>query len=151
MPLLFGLVIGFLVYTSIWAFVGPFVALINFLVGRFFIASVLMAISLYSETIVWDDFHVGRDEYKVLLTFGLVLEGVKWVIKWKLKQKKSRSEQGWEPAQTEVGGDEHTLELTVEEAARFAAYVAHSGGNVTVNVIDDPVTKDVTPRRKRLK
>jgi hypothetical protein len=151
MPLLFGLVIGFFVFTGIWAFVGPFVALLNFIVGRFFIASVLMAISLYSETIVWDDFHVGLEEYKVLLTLGLVLEGVKWVTKWRLKE--SRSEQGWEPIQTEVDGDQRgeVIEMSVEEAAKFAAYVAHTGGNVTVNVVDDPVIKDVTPRRKRLR
>jgi hypothetical protein len=65
--------------------------------------------------------------------------------------KKGRSEQRWEPIQTEVYGDQHveTLEMSVEEAARFAAYVAHSGGNVTVNVVDAPPMKDVTPRVPR--
>jgi hypothetical protein len=156
MPLLFGLVVGFFVFTGIWAFVGPFVALINFLMGRFFIASVLMTISLYSETLVWDNFHVGREEYKTLLILGLILEGVKWAIKLRLEWRKGRSEQGWEPIQTEVYGEQHastesqqTLEMSVEEAARFAAYVAHSGGNVTVNVVDKPAMKDVTPRVPR--
>jgi hypothetical protein len=154
MPLLLGLVVGFLVFTGIWAFVGPFVALLNLLIGRFFIASVLMAISLWSETILWSDFHVGADEYKVLLAFGLILEGVKWVIKRMLTHKEEDgSEQGWDPIQTEVDGD-IALIMSVKEAAKFAAYWAHRGayrgGNVIVNVVDDPpAMKDITPRVRR--
>jgi hypothetical protein len=154
MPLLLGLVVGFLVFTGIWAFVGPFIALLNLLIGRFFIASVLMAISIWSATFVLDDIHAGRDEYVALLTLGLVLEGVKWVIKRMLTHKEEDgSEQGWDPIQTEVDGD-IALIMSVKEAAKFAAYWAHRGayrgGNVIVNVVDDkPAMKDVTPRVRR--
>lgn len=65
--------------------------------------------------------------------------------------KKARSEQGWEPVQTGVGGDAMELDMSMEEAARLAAYVVQSGGRVTVNVIDDAPMKDVTPRRSHLR
>jgi hypothetical protein len=123
MWVIFGLLLGFLVYTSMWAFVGPFVALLNFIIGRFFIASVLMAISLYSESILWDDFHVGREEYQVLLIMGLILEGIKWVVKQRLQPK-----QRFEELEEEFP-------------------------NIVINIVDDepePRMKDITPRRKML-
>jgi hypothetical protein len=99
-----------------------------------------------------------------ILFVAIAAEAHKWMKRWEewtneLPWKKGRSEQGWEPAQTEVYGDqhaeaeyEHALEMSPEEAARFAMYVARSGGNVTVNVVDEPVRgmRDVSPRRPPL-
>jgi hypothetical protein len=81
MPVLLGLVIGFLVWAGFWMFVGPIIALLNFIVGRFFIASVLMTISLWCATFFLETLKITSEEYEVLLGFGLVLEGVKWGIK----------------------------------------------------------------------
>jgi hypothetical protein len=85
------------------------------------------------------------------VAFPCVIVALPFLWLWD-RWNKGRSEQGWEPIQTEVYGEQHaleTIEMSVEEAARFAAYVAHSGGNVTVRVVDDAPMKDVTPRVPR--
>jgi hypothetical protein len=85
------------------------------------------------------------------VAFPCVIVALPFLWLWD-RWNKGRSEQGWEPIQTEVYGEQHaleTIEMSAEEAARFAAYVAHSGGNVTVRVVDDAPMKDVTPRVPR--
>ena len=82
MPALLGLVVGFAVMACIWAVIGPFIALLNFIFGRFFIAATIMTVSLFCATFIFDDLVVTREEYKTLLLLGLFLDGVKWGIKW---------------------------------------------------------------------
>jgi hypothetical protein len=129
MPLLFGCIIGFFVFTHIWAFIGPIVALLNFLIGRFFIASVIMAISLYSATFVWDDLHVGLEEYKALLILGLILEGIKWAIKlwWNRRQPKL------DTTQAELGSD------SKDEV-----------WDIVINIVDDEPVKRPRKRTKKI-
>jgi hypothetical protein len=119
-----GLYLGFIVFSYIWVIAGPIVALLNFVVGRFFIASVIMTISLFCASFIWpEDIIVTADEYKVLLGFGLVLEAVKYGLKglWHLRRMERESE----------------------------ADIP----NVVINIVDDepePQMKDVTPRVRRL-
>jgi hypothetical protein len=85
-----------------------------------------------------------------VMCVAVIAEICVWMERINRWRNKGRSEQGWESAQTEVyGGTAALEEMSLEEAARFAAYWAHAGGNVTVNVVDDgPRMKDVTPRRQ---
>jgi hypothetical protein len=103
--------------------------------------------------IAWDLFVL------IGVTIFTIIAAIVVVVSWiglQLIKLKEWSEQRWESTQTEVYGDQRTeiLVMTVEEAAKFAAYVAQCGGNVTVKVVDDDNVipmYDVTPRRKRLK
>ena len=125
MPLMWvivGIWLGLVAMAHIWVVAGPIIALLNFVVGRFFVASVIMAISLYCGTMIWPDLVVGADEYKVLLGAGLALEAVKWFItqRW-------RREQGSHSSGSPVS-------------------------NIVINVLDDPpVMRDVTPRVRRIR
>jgi hypothetical protein len=144
MPLLFGCILGFFVFAHLWAFIGPFVALLNFIMGRFFVASVIMTISLWSATFILDDLHVGRDEYKVLLFLGLLLEGVKWAIKqWWLRRRQPELD----TTQAEFGSNqpEYTIDLTQAgdiDLFKILGSQELKGLDVTVSVVDKQ------PRRK---
>jgi len=55
MPLMWvivGIWLGLVAMAHIWVVAGPIIALLNFVVGRFFVASVIMAISLYCGTMI---------------------------------------------------------------------------------------------------
>jgi hypothetical protein len=103
--------------------------------------------------IVWDVFVlIGGLAALVVTMVAFVICWVALMVTKFLEWKKGRSEQGWEPTQTGVhGGDAMELDMSMEEAARLAAYVVQSGGSVHVNVVDDVPIKDVTPRRSHLR
>lgn len=109
-----------------------------------------LIIAVGTVVLVWD--FLVLIGMTVVLVVTMLVCAVCWIILMAhkfIEWKKGRSEQGWEPIQTEVYGD-----ATVEDAANFAAYVAQCGGNVIVNVVDDDNVvqmRDITPRRKRLK
>jgi hypothetical protein len=159
MPLLFGCAIAFFVLTHIWAFVGPLVALINFLGGRFFIASVLMTMSLYSATVVWSDFTVSREEYKTLLILGLVLEGIKWCVKrwW---QRRNEPEYLGNVYDRDPSGN-IDVDMTRCQDGAFTEFMERMrdwNGDIVVNVVDDKIDKtnvvrmkDITPKVRRIR
>jgi len=121
MWIVLGIYLGLIVIAWLWTLAGPILALLNFCVGRFFIASVLMTISLFCASKVVDDFTVPLDTFKELLILGLILEAVKWtcVYLW-------RSSRRPKPIIISIEDEEEEEELVIQPM------------------------KDVTPRLRRL-
>jgi hypothetical protein len=156
--MLIGSIAGFIVTGSVAAILWLILKKQPLLLG-IFISLILSVIAVVGGAF---KLHHGHDPkflqqvcaYSLIAVMCIAALAETWIWKERIGRwkKKGRSEQGWEPVQTEVYGGTAALEMSVEEAARFAAYVAHCGGNVTVNVVDDePAMKNITPERKRLK
>jgi uncharacterized membrane protein YagU involved in acid resistance len=161
MPLaiLFGLVVGFFVWTHLFVIIAPILAIVNFFCGRFFVAAVLMSIGLWCGTWVWMDdptpFVVGREQYLVLLLGGLILEIVKYGVVLYLNNREVEQEEAEPEADYEVdlrGQNEYGLMDLMND-------IRERGINVNVNVVvhdDDKEPhgesrmKNVTPIRRRL-
>jgi hypothetical protein len=133
LAILFGLVVGFFVWTHLFLVLGPILAVFNLAYGRFFVAAVLMAIGLWCGTWVWMDdptpFVVEPEIYKVLLGFGLALEGAKWVIKQR-------------------GG----IQRALRDQRELSWLEKWEGKGIVINIEEEdeePPMKDVTPRRDR--
>lgn len=158
MPVVLGIILGFAVFAYLGMIIGPIIALLNFIVGRFFIASVILTISIFCGTCIHSDVIVEPEIYKFLLGFGLLLEGMKWftIAWWKSWHPVKGPEPGLEiPAQGEFTTRTNraaNFDMTVSEAAMVAAWAASQGMDININVVDEdkPVMRDVTPAKKLL-
>jgi hypothetical protein len=89
-PFVFGLVFGLFIFACFWAVAGPFLAIFNFICGRFFIASVLACIGLFCEDFLYtwgntqklENFQFQANIYTTILILGLAMEGLKLYLKF---------------------------------------------------------------------
>ena len=86
MPRALGAIIGLSFAVIIWGYTGMIGGLLgafaNVLMGRFFFASVCLAISIFCGSYLYpEQIQADPEHYKILLMLGLLLEGMKWGFK----------------------------------------------------------------------
>ena len=98
MPLL-GAILALWIVAHILAYpamvIAPLIAIVSFGTGRFFHASVLMAIAVYAATMVDDTMIVPASSYETLIGIGLALEAVKCGVRlwWMAREQRLLSQE----------------------------------------------------------
>ena len=136
MPVLFGIFCGLFVMAWLFTIFGPIVAALNFFIGKFFMAAVLMCISLFCASKVLHDFTVPVVAYKELLILGLALEIVKWVCVWL-----------WRGSRQKLGKSQRKSQPGVESEEKLEPWFDMQ--EEWPQRKERPM-KDVTPRPRRL-